>query len=370
MYDLFNIIKGKIFPTAEHEMTEEEYQRYVSSFVSPEKFQDRFGLDIENLHEYELVEASGREDIGGHHFKRFARIDRSYFPMLIQDLSESYPKNNYVTYLNEKDLVEQGLCPKELSILVKKLHNVMALDFLYKKIYNELLVPKILNFFDAKTVYNQVLVQNYEFYIFSIDFIKPDQVCYSLEDIDCGTQLNTNLSIKNTLSSLEERMKMLDSSLMVYNGYKNVNCDLKQIKKQFVYDYLVRRVLLGDRDFVDRNIGAIYDKKKNTLNLAPNFDFELAFESVLNLNLGYKKADLDYLFDNYYDEFSKFIKKLQTFLSVDKECDLELYKKLILQNVPNQDVLEIYMSVIEQNGQTILSYFNEKEKQSGKSQKS
>lgn len=346
----------KKFDSERQRIEIEEYAKEILAFSSPTKNQDRMGQEIAGLTEYDFVDDSGSNKIRGHHEKRFVRLHKGYFSDLFESIKTTYPNCSYITYLNEKDIAVDGLIPTNVSVLLKRLNAKTVYLQDPKQIYNEKLVSRILNFFDAKTVYNEIIINGDKEYVLSVDFIKPNQRYYPLNIFDGLYEMHSLSGIKLNLESIEDKIKQLCSQIKEQFG-KTPKVDMGKIKEEYAYIFLIRAILLGDADLCERNVGFIYDILANTISFAPALDFEYCF---INDKNNFCETSLKYIEEKYPKVYKKFMDKVEMF---SKRSGIKLkknYESFINKHINNQQANDEYVAFLKKSIAQIKEYHLEK----------
>lgn len=317
-----------------------------SDFFDPASEQDRIGLDLNDVSEYDLIGNKGHHQVLGHHSKRFIRLYKGYFNELLKRIKKDYPSHYYVTYLNEHDIYYNNVCPNNISVLLKQMNANGGREYLHddKQIYNEKLVSRILNLFQCKTVFNEILFSGDNEYVLSVDFIKTNETYYPLNTLDSYGKLNVFGDIKSLMNSIDDRFKLLLSLIQDEKGRPEIYADVNAIKSEFLYIYLVQAMLLGDADFNDKNIGLIYDDKNHYVKLGPTLDFEYCF---INSNcLGLKEA-LEFAKNEYPKVYEKFILNVKAFSRKNFFTKKYNYEKFIGNYIEDEKVANEYIEFLQ-----------------------
>lgn len=348
----YDINKPRVFAPESDESDYAEYLKLLATFSSPANDPDRIGQNIEKIDEYALVDESGENQILGHHAKRFVRLFNGYFCELFYSIKNKYPHHNYVTYLNDEDVAKYNLYPTNISVLLKQINSRGNREFIKdpKQIYNEKLVSRILNFFDCKTVYNEVLFEGEDEYVLSVDFVKPYEHYYPLDRFDAGFSMDVFGAINDNLFSIERTAQMFSAWIQVEFG-KRANYDIEKIKRDYLYTYLVRGLFLADFDFCSRNVGFLYNEKTNTFELGPTLDFEYCFISQKGYGL---QEALMFVHKKYPDVYEKFVKHVEMFNRRNIFTLKRMYVEFIGKYIKDKNMLDEYISYIKENTQQVL----------------
>ena len=356
---LFN--SGERLPQKERD----KYLKYLSNFVSPADEKRRIGKDIAGIEEFEFNVANG-DQLYGHLLKNYARLHLGYFSRLERDLNDSFT-DSYRVYFDTNKAKKNGM-PQNISILLKQLQSMGFINEFedIRKMYNERVTPRILDFFGVKTCYNEILTLNtLKRYILSVYFIKPKENFYSakLLNVKDGKELPVE-----QIYRVEEKLKEIDLQLdnlidSIYQKYhKKPKINREQIKAEYVYSYLVRGVLVGDRDFNERNFGYIYNEKTNEVTFAPNFDFELSFDRNAK-STRFVSENLEFIQKNYKEIYEAFIYRLKYFTMVEPDSGNPFFRTILEKDIIEQDQLDYFDRVLKNNADYLLDYASGKVKQ-------
>ena len=342
----------RVFDENDESDAYQEYLKSFETFSNPSSDGERIGQEIQKLSEYDLIDESGDNQILGHHAKRFVRLYNGYFRELIYSIKKKFPNQNYSTYLNDEDVAKYGLYPANLSVLLKQINAKGKREFLKdeKQVYNEKIVSRILDFFDCKTVYNEILIDGTNEYVLSVDLVKPFEHYYSLDKFDVGSTMDVFNPISENLFSIEQKAKMFSAWTQEEFG-KRATYDIERIKRDYLYIYLVRGLFLADFDFCSRNLGFVYNEKTNSFSLGPTLDFEYCFIS----QKGYGLEDaIKYVHKNYPDVYEKFMKHVEKFNKRNIFTLKRTYVEFIEKYIKDEKMRDEYISYIKENTARVL----------------
>lgn len=348
---------------SETEAEREAYERYINTgFSEPYKQDYRIASNIANFTEFDMVKLVNEDSLGGRLDKRYIMLDYRYFDELVSDMFNRGEDSGYQTYLNADNVKKYGIdaMPKNISTLVKLIRfsdNPMDLLSKVRKVRAEVTASRILNFFKAKTVFNQACFTDTDNYILSVDFIKPNQRYYSGVDIDNCSVQNT-ISIEKNLEVIEQSVEKLSDMIEYEYAKKLGDYNLREIKEQFIYSYLIRVYLLGDSDFCGRNCGFIVDTTTNTISFGPSYDFELSFYKAAKLNPRLEN-DFRYLSKNYPDILGDFMEVVESLSNIDSKKKVPKFKKIINKCVPEKEIAEEFSLLICSNIKTLKQKYKE-----------
>ncbi len=333
----------------------ELYLKYIQNFSVPSEEPNRIGIGIEGLKEYDLVDTENKNQIGGHLNKRFVRLHNRYFPKLIDDLKTAQT-DSYVTYFDEGEALETGLVPTNLSVLIKD-YGTMMFE-LSSAMQSECLAPKIMDFFGCKTAYNEHLVKDYRQYVFSLDFIKPGERFYTGFDLS-KVHFKPPFKLEPIVQNLHEELLVLRKEIEREYGVKNVKIDEERIINEYVYTYLVRAMLMGDRDFgKDENHGFIYNKTTKTVTFSAGFDYEVSFDMPLRTHY-YLMQDLEFIYKNHYEVFESFVSRVNDFKAIDEKTKNPVFADIVFANTEDPSLAKNYNFLLFENSGEIVRKFYE-----------
>lgn len=279
-----------------------DFRKYIKN-VSPDQ-----------MEEY-VIEKTEDNELYGRREKKFVRFEGSLFGELIDELKTN-PQCSYSTYLN--DIIREGYNPEYVSVILKEENvDVIRNDIFKIGHLRETIASRIMNFFECPTTYDTLVDIDGKVKCCSVDFNKPNEVFYIADElkpycIQIGGvgDLLRGLDSKFKVFAYEENIKQENSELFV------------DFMRDYVYRYLVRKLVLCDRDFGFHNLGAVHNTKENTLTLAPNFDYEYTF---LNMDIAHNKLgrkirldDLKFIKRYYPSVYRKFLTKYHEFVDENK----------------------------------------------------
>ena len=320
---------------------QEERDAYIKSILSFTKPIDNvsgFETGVEDFEEFDAIKGSIDKKIGGHLRKSFVKLHRGYFLELFAAIFRDYPNINFVTFLDEESIVKYAATPENISAVVKQM-GMSELKNRFderKTMFAESVVSQIMNFFGAKTVFNKAIQRDDEFYVLSVNFLKKGQMFFVADQLNKELKIAGHQKIQENLDAIDDKLDILKTVIKFEMKQKNPKIDSRQIKEDYVYSYLVRNMLLGDRDFTDRNYGFVYDSTNNKVFAAPGFDYELSFD-VKPENTPYFERNMEYIFNHYHGVFVKFKKMLEEFTQIDKKTKKQLFEVFIESEVPNKN---------------------------------
>ena len=251
--------------------------------------------------------------IDGRCEKIFFRINNGCLKDFVKEIVGN-EQTSYITYVNE--LIKSGYVPRKISVLCKDVCKRLDDEdnSRIKAASCEVLSSQILNFFECPTVFNKMVKGELDcetrYSVMSVDFLSYGEDIVTMDDIGCR------------FTGLCAAIHTIKESMLVYEDEYSED-QIERVIEDFVYSYLIRKLLLGDFDFIPVNVGIIENKEKGTLQLI-NFDFEGSFNGRYPL----AKYDLMYCKDNYpkvYDRFvSKFMELYNGIESLRNKCELDI----------------------------------------------
>ena len=331
----------------------EDYLQEMMSFTRPIDDEKRIGQGISNLVEYDLVCDFGKTGRDGHLLKRFVRLHNSYFVKFFSDAKKR--RTSYQTYLIDEDLA-QGIKPENVSVLIKEIGQMYGLynEIELKKMYSEAIGSRVLDFFGCKTVYNRAICDGAKYYVASIDFLKPAHYFFSAGEIAPRNEIATYFPLKHNINVLLDDVDILKKEICSAFGVQDVVVDKEQIVKDFVSSYLVRVMLLGDTDFKSANYGLIYDRSKNEIVTAPNYDFEFALGTPAK-HLSNFDENFRFIQENYPDSLNEFFEKLEDFAK-NRLIIGPKYKGIVHKEIDNEVVRNSFNKFFELNADYIFKF--------------
>lgn len=334
-------------------LDEREKQRYLKellTFSVPNENDKRIGKDIAALNEFDLVD---ERLINGHLQKRFVRLHRGYF----EDVLRLIGKRDcvYHAHITPED-VRANAVPRNLSVMIKEIgyeHSLMA-EAIHQKMYAEAVGSRVLNFFGCSTVYNKVLNSHGTLYVLSLDFLRPYEHFYVAEDLCEKNEIWCSNPLDKSLASIDMDIDILKHRIEGEFGMTGVTVDKEQIKREYVMSYLVRVFLLGDTDYRSRNYGFIYNIKNNTIESAPNYDFELAFGMSAKRFSAFE-SNFEAISKQYPDVLEEFLKKAQQ-LTKPHMFGASKFDKIFVEETHENNYVMHFRNMVPENASYIVDY--------------
>ncbi len=349
--DMFSTELNKAVKESVEKIKAGEQLKNQLIFTRPAEDKYRIGQDIKMIDEYDLIDETGPNRVLGHHEKRFVRLHKSYFSELFASIKSDYPHSSYVTYLNDED-VASGIVPNNISVLLKQM-NSGAVQYIEneKQLYNELLGSRIMNYFECKTVYNEVREVGDNEYVFSVDFVKSGEQYTPLNFLNSSLDMDPFCRIEDNMKSIEIMANYMSYYVASSLSEKTPKFDIQKIKEDYLYTYLVRVAFLGDIDYCTKNCGFIYNEKTNEFYFGPTLDFEYCF-------FGMKKYDynavLKYAYENYPHLYDKFISYVEKFAKRNLFLPIRQFETFIKDKVSEKQMKEEYIQIMKDSINSIL----------------
>ena len=300
------------------------FEESVVNTVKSRQFIEKFkkALNYTEYNYFEMLVAHYDEKIikdsqlEGQHFKEFYRIKGSGFDELKKELVDN-ENCNYVTYFNK--VAKEGLTPDNVSVLAKRIYSSDAI--------REVLSSQILNAVEVPTCAN---ISFYETYkdaptriLGSVDFISDGEMFINGSDFKGGY---------NHFSKLGDTVQGIRKMLASHEITKN-NPELSQkLLDDFVYSYLMRRLVLGDHDCHPWNCGLLVNKKENYIKLV-NFDYENSF---LQARIGECEDAIKFSKEKFPKVYEKYMFYVKNMIKAVKQVipDVEdTYHKNLIKNL-------------------------------------
>ena len=150
-----------------------------------------------------------------------------------------------------------------------------------------------------------------------------------------------------------------DSQFYLTHKFKNLTSELKiddsnnsqfiPFMEEYIYSYLVRKLVLQDGDYGFHNLGIIHNKKENILYMAPNFDFEYAFlidDYKENASANRYIIDTFKYVKKYYPKvYEKFSDKFSSFM--DNNESEKIIKNVIGDNEDSKRFIDNYQDYLK-----------------------
>lgn len=356
--------------TEEQLKVRDEYLKSIMTFVDPKTNDMRIGKNLDGIEEYDLVKDSDGDKLLGRMSKRFVRVHKGYFSKFFELVQKKKGKCSVESYLNNQEIAKGELLQQNVSALLKKIKREGLFDFdaETRKMNSEMVAPALLDFFGCKTVFNTGFQQGVDFYVMSLDFIKPDEFFYLTEPVETrNPKFALYTPMETALKVLEEKVEEVKQRVVDDFKITPPSADVEQIKRRYVKDYLVRFAVMGDSDFTSRNHGFVFDAIKNNVRTGPNFDFEFIFEKRLGeeSNVG---DNLKYIIVNYPDVFQEVMQKVEDFIKVNPKTQKPVYEEIISEYVSDPSLVNEYCKSIQYNTGVLKTLAKKYEKELSENQ--
>ena len=215
-------------------------------------------------------------------------IDSDCFDELV-DIKSSGKKSSYVSCVDS--LLESGYVPKKIPafLMYCDLKNV---DYYNREgrsysITSEKFASKMLNAFDIPTEYCENLVFKgpgvEQHFVAIVDVIKSNEIMMSIEEyydnyIDPDREIVISSRTVDDVVNLYESVyrfhyKMVEKKFGLDPDF-DIEKEIAQMKDEVAYRYFTRRDMLGDDDYVARNMGVVVDKNTHKISVGPEYDIE------------------------------------------------------------------------------------------------
>jgi len=312
-------------------MISKEFEKYIKE------------IDDNKVEEYDETFSSG-DIIGGVRFKKFVRFDSEVFKELVDEIKNN-PNCSYDTYVNE--LIKSGYIPKHISVLKKEDNSFRNADDMYEiGHFKEVIASRILNFFECPTTYEVLLNIGRQTFSCSVDFGRYREDFYQMSRIPLIHSLGLN--------SMDENVKDLRVKLKYFTSHNNIDKHAEEMSKKFIEDYIysmmIRKFVLCDDDCGFHNVGLIYNVEKNTVRMAPSFDFEYCFifakdDHERRKEFAEFEEDLKFVKVNYPHIFSKFTTKLRQIMA--KKNEVTMLSKIVENEIGKDKKSKKFSSALE-----------------------
>ena len=257
-----------------------------------------------NVEEYGVITGT----IYGSRRKDFVRIKSDVFQSLFKELKDN--KNcSYITYANS--VIREGFIPQRLSVLIKYLDNTRLCNTDSNEyISQEVLAAQLLNYYGINTCHNIVAHDKIsdKYNLLSVDFVEPDTEFYTFDEMNYILGFNIDRDILYQLPALYHADEI-----------KEVGKDqIDKICSQYVYSFLIRKLIFKDNDFSHTNCG-ILKHKDGTLDFI-NFDYEFCFDIIDFEDFGtFSDSKIEHILKTiskqYPDVLKEFIEKSKILLA-------------------------------------------------------
>lgn len=276
-------------------------------------------LNEQTSQNYDQVIYDSNNKLNGGRTKNFIICSSRFFVDCFREIRDNRDCS-YVTYLN--DVVKSGYNPKYVSCLEKNGNNNSI---------REVLACRIMNYFGVATTFETLAKRENKLKVLSIDFNYKDFEYYSFNDIE----INFNLSLEAVIDRIRQKLNLFYiSSKFPISKLNESEFHHKTLKfiEDFVMTYLVRKLLLGDRDFFGHNIDISVNKQTGDFLLGPNYDYEYTFNPD-DLTFETTEDLIKYVIADYPEVFEIFIQKLLQLMSASLQHRGNLICDDLLDNV-------------------------------------
>ena len=263
-------------------------------------------LEYNKQVEYELDDFSSSLTNTGSYSIYTGRTKKS----IIRPLTHTIPKFNRLVLENKNntfvtcidDIKREGIAPERIPVIMKSMSKQSAI--------NEILSSRILNFYGCNTCFN-FLIQNYknnhnkskshDFACGSVDFISQKNKFYTFHELE----FYFNDDIELIFKLLEYPFETIDHERLPDIKDKG---ELEKIKRDIVRSSIVRKVLLSDSDYDNRNTGLLFNPETNKYSYV-DFDYELTLTYSNVIHRERNKELLKFAYMNYRDIYDDILEK-------------------------------------------------------------
>lgn len=252
----------------------------------------------------------------GQHFKEFYRIKGNCFDKLKKELFDN-ENCSYVTYFNK--VAKEGLPLENISVLAKRIYS--------NDVIREVLSSQILNAVEVPTCANIGFYESYK--------DAPTRIVGSVDFISDGEKFLNGSDFKGEythFSKLEDTVQGIRKIFVTHEITKNNPALLQKLLDDFVYSYLMRRLVLGDHDCHPWNCGFLVNKKEKYIKLV-NFDYENSF---LQNRIGECEDGIKFAKEKFPSVYKKYMFYVKNMLKAVKQAipSIEdVYHKNLIKNL-------------------------------------
>lgn len=279
--------------------------------------------------------------IGGSTQKRFFLCKTKSLKELIGELNNE--NCSYITCINEeiKNSLKSGEeLPTSIPVLIK------MVEFL-NNYYIEEYCSKLANLFNVKTVYNKNFSNNGSHYSLSVDFIDKNSQFKTFDDLDCNKMSLYETTFSDVVGLLKKN---------------NLKFNKKELKKDFVNQFIFRVFVICDGDFYSYNSGFLIDIETKMTRLAPCFDMEASMIGRGLLKNPFEVSNKDEIMLNLYlenkEEVVNFAKKSKYIIDNNLLCE-DVFNKVRVNKYDNLKISkEDFLKNIKQNVVNFLQIYN------------
>lgn len=266
-------------------------------------------------------------NIGGTLKKDFVRIKSESIKELLDKITKE--NNSYVTYLD--DLIKSPDFDNSKDFPLEYVSCMLKDTDRHVGAYNicEVWGSRIANALGVPTVFNENVSLNKATKVLSIDCIRPNTKINSLKSNYFQQTTDGLKQIKcKCFADFESWEKLFDAcfrnksdltgheevnNLLIGVEYSDYPFDrdtlaecVAKFKKDVVKQYLLRMIILHDKDFYPVNLMVVTDETTGKFNVGPCFDYEFIFNDVSWIPDMFYTENLNYLMRKYPKETMEF----------------------------------------------------------------
>ena len=266
-------------------------------------------------------------NIGGTLKKNFVRVKSESIKDFLDKITKE--NNSYVTYLD--DLIKSSDFDNSKEFPLEYVSCMLKDASRHFGAYNicEVWGSRIANALGVPTVFNENVSLNKQTNILSIDCVKPNThistlktkyyqyIDYKLRQIKCHcfsdfddweNLFDACIRNKRDLTDDEELNNLLIGVDFVDYPFDRETLDecVAKFKKDFVKQYLLRVVILHDKDFYPANLMVVTDETTGKFSVGPCFDYEFIFNDFSWIPDTFYTDNLKYIMRKYPNEAMKF----------------------------------------------------------------
>ena len=233
------------------------------------------------------------------------------------DQIQSNPDCVYETPFN--DLIRKdNYVPSQMSVILKK--------GMIKTGVNEIMAGRIYNYFGVKTSYDMPVNVDGNMGVLSVDVVGDGQTIQSFLDLGIPLEYILEIDVKNIANKLYKlyKYKRMNSDNVV-DAEEFEKC-VENFVESYIYEFLVKRYVVGDTDVHVGNANAIIDEQFRVLP-CPVLDKELSF-IMRHWNKSEMLRNLTFVRENYPRVYKRFQNKVQEFSSMNDMGEYEYVRVL------------------------------------------
>ena len=241
--------------------------------------------------------------------KIFLRVENTPFNHLVAEVQNN-PDCSYVSYANK--VIKDGVIPEKFSVLIKNEKHVSpdARDLISYSV-SEVIASRVLNFYNCPTVYNVAATTEEDGEIqrklISVDCISENEEFLTIVDLGLDPW---SRGLENIVFKLSEMLE----------PYSRDDKTKQKVIDDYILSYFVRKFILVDSDFDNRNVGILINRKDKHIKLV-NFDLEFSCvfaasneykDYVIQDILGYLKSTSPRIYEKFVEKTKQIVKYMST----------------------------------------------------------